>query len=150
MKIFIGGAFFNTSKKDVNIYSYIAKILKEILPNVTIIEPNTIEFFRKNYEQTHPDISKKDIDKAMVDYDLEQVKSCSLFIADITNKSTGLGLELGILKEHNKKVVFIARSNSEISKMVLGAFYDTEIYYYSSLNDVNNIINEIVEKYIKE
>ena len=41
----------------------------------------------------------------MVDFDLAQIRTADLLFADVTNKSAGVGIELGVAKENNKKII---------------------------------------------
>ena len=52
--IFVGGAYFATDKNDIDVYTYIAKILKDKYPNFNVIMPTDIEDYRNRYIQEHP------------------------------------------------------------------------------------------------
>lgn len=145
--IFIGGAFFTTQKEDTDIFPYIVKIIKDNYKNIDLIQPTDIEDYRKKIQSKSPNITLKDLNKSMVDYDLEMIRSCKLMIADVTNKSTGLGIELGIIKQNNIPIELVARKNAKISNMIFGAFPECNIYYYDTLDELKNIIITIVEKY---
>ena len=142
-QIFVMGAYFNTDQQDIDVYSVIAKAFKNKYENAKIIEPIDIENYRQNFIKNNPNASIKEINKQMVNYDLSMVKASDLLFCDVSNKSTGVGIELGIAKENNIKIVFCAKENSSISNMVFGAFPDANIYYYSSIQDIENIINNL-------
>ena len=141
--IFIMGAFFNTDQQDIDVYSYIADVFKTTFKNVSITQPIDIENYRNNFIKENPNADINTINKAMVDYDLFKIKKADLLFCDVSNKSTGVGIELGVAKEHNINIVFCAKKNSKISNMVYGAFPDKNVYYYSSLNDLQKYIKTL-------
>ena len=141
--IFVAGAYFTTDKESTDIYPYIANILKERYPSFNVIIPTKIEEYRHNYITQHPKATPSQINRAMVSYDLALVKQSKMLIVDVSNKSTGLGIELGSIMGDNKKLVFIAKNGSKISNMVLGAFDNHPINYYSNLEELKNIILSI-------
>ena len=61
-----------------------------------------------------------------------------ILIVDVSNKSTGLGIELGTIINVNKPIVFVAKHGCQISNMVLGAFPNIKVNYYKDL-DVNTV-----------
>lgn len=141
--IFVMGAFFDTNQEDINSYSLVKQAFLEKFKNVKIIEPFDIENYQKDFLKNNPDKSFLDSIIAMVNYDLDMVKKSDLLFVNLTNKSFGVGMELGIAKEFNKKAVFIAKENTQISNMVLGGFSIEKVNYYSSFQDIKNIINRI-------
>jgi len=142
-KVFILGAYFNTSESDTNAYPLIANIFKKYFKNVEVIVPTDIEEYKNNYKLANPETPDQLVDKAMVDFDLSQIKAADLLFADVTNKSTGVGIELGIAKENNKNIVFCAKKNSKISNMVFGAFPDKTINYYETISDLEKLISNL-------
>lgn len=141
--IFIMGAFFNTDQQDINAYSYIADIFKTNFENINITQPIDIENYRNNFIKENPNADIQSVNKAMVDYDLHKIKQADLLFCDVSNKSTGVGIELGIAKENNINIVFCAKQNSKISNMVYGAFPDKTVYFYSCLEDLKNYIKSL-------
>lgn len=141
--IFIMGAFFNTDQQDIDVYSYIADVFKTTFKNVNITQPIDIENYRNNFIKENPNADINTINKAMVDYDLFKIKQADLLFCDVSNKSTGVGIELGVAKENNINIVFCAKKNSKISNMVYGAFPDKNVYFYSSLNDLQEYIKTL-------
>lgn len=77
----------------------------------------------------------------------EFYKSIDLFIADCSEKGTGLGIELGWVYDDNKKIYCIYQSGANIGnsvKVVTNNFYE-----YNTVNDMINIIKEIIKKETK-
>ena len=79
----------------------------------------------------------------MVDYDLLLVKTAKMLVVDVSNKSTGLGIELGTIVNDNKPLIFVAKEGSKISNMVYGAFPEIEVNFYSNKEDLEKIIENI-------
>lgn len=141
--IFVMGAYFNTDQEDIDAYSYIANVFKNKIKDVKITQPIDIENYRQTYILQNPTANINNINKAMVDFDLLQVKQADLLFCDVSNKSTGVGIELGVAKENNKEIIFVAKKDSQISNMVFGAFSDKTVYYYSSLEDLKKYIESL-------
>lgn len=141
--IFVGGAYFMMDNSTMESYKEIAKILGEKFNNYRIYTPLDIENFRQNYIKNNPNANKNQIDSAMVDYDLHLVKTSKLFVVDVTNKSLGVGIELGTVKNSQTKVVFVAKFGSQISDMVTGAFPQQKVNFYKDEQQLKNIIKSI-------
>lgn len=141
--IFIMGAFFNTDQQDIDTYNYISDIFKNSFKDINITQPTDIEDYRNNFIKENPNANINTINKAMVDYDLFKIKQADLLFCDLSNKSTGVGIELGIAKENNINIAFCAKKNSKISNMVYGAFPDKNICFYSNLDDLKNYIKTL-------
>ena len=138
--IFVAGAYFATDKNDTDIYPFITKVLKEKYPNLKSVMPTDIDEYRENYIKENPNAPTHQINKAMVNFDIKQVKTAKMIIADVSNKSTGLGIELGSILDANKHLFFVAREGCQISNMVYGAFPHVKINYYKNRDDLKNIL----------
>lgn len=141
--IFVAGAYFTTDKNYTDMYPFIAKLLKTKFPTLNVIMPTNIEEYRENYIKQNPTATIEQINKAMVDYDLMMVKTAKMLIVDISNKSTGLGIELGTIANDNKPLIFVAKQGSQISNMIYGTFPTIKVNYYNSKSDLETIINSI-------
>lgn len=141
--IFVGGAYFMMENSTIENYKEIAKILGEKFNNYKIYTPLDIEKFRQNYIKNNPNANKNQIDSAMVEYDLDLVKTSKLFVVDVTNKSLGVGIELGTVKNSETKVVLVAKFDSPISDMVTGAFPQQKVNFYNDEKQLKNILKSI-------
>lgn len=137
--IFVLGAYTDTNKQDLEIYTYLSSYLKNRFTDYEIIDPFVIENYRKTLTEN--------VDEEMVRYDLNCVKKASLLVADLTNKSTGVGIELGIALEHSKSVILLAKKGSNISNMIKGAFAKNKIFYYEDIDDICNILSKELDNY---
>lgn len=85
----------------------------------------------------------------MVQYDLSEVRSSDLIICDLSEISTGMGLELGVAHEISKKILFLYKKNSYVSNMITGAFMNSCFIEYRDIKElekkleteIKNIIN---------
>lgn len=92
---------------------------------------NNIEFILPHYQKNIND--SKDI-----------INSSDLFIAEISEPSIGLGIEIGRAESNNKKILCIYNEKKEISSSI--KFINADIFSYQ---DNIDMINKI-EKYLKE
>ena len=137
MKIFLAGSVSSASKEQLNKYDIYNKAILSTYPTATIIAPDDIYAYRNNCIKTDPTLSKIQIDKLMVDFDLEKVKEADLVVCDISEQSCGMGLELGICKENDIKTIFCFKHGSYVSNMIYGAFIDSTFVEYKTIDDLN-------------
>lgn len=145
--IFVAGAYFTTSKTDTDIFPFIVNIIKNNTKNIPVYQPTDIEEYRFKIERENPNILLQELNKKMVDYDLDLVAKSKYMIADVTNKSLGLGLELGVVRQFGIPLELIARSGSQISNMLFGAFPNCEVKFYKDKQELEKIILDIIKKY---
>jgi len=145
-KIFIIGAFTSVSNNGLNKYKIYYEILKKQFPNAEIKTPNDILIYRLNFERVNKNATVKQIADAMVKYDIEQVTSSDLIVADVSIASTGLGIELGSLMGKRKKILLFALKDFTISNMVIGAFDNVNLVRYNRLEELDMLLNESLKK----
>lgn len=141
LKIFVGGSFTQQGNEALERYRHIKKLILSMPIKVQVVNPDDIDDFREDYAKKHPTCTMSDIDNAMVNFDLQYVKNCDIFIADVSNRSTGLGMELGSVYDTNKRILLIAKKDSVISNMVFGAFKQG-VKYYNNQNELDEIIKD--------
>lgn len=75
--------------------------------------------------------------------DVEHVMKSDFLIAEITNPSLGVGMEIMLSIEHNKPVILFYNSDiGRLSKMVMGA-PGKVLFVYNSLVDVDSILRNL-------
>ncbi len=72
------------------------------------------------------------------------IKESDLFIAEISEPSLGLGIEIGRAESHNKKILFIYNIKKEVSSSI--KYVKSDIITYL---DEKDMIDKI-EKYLKQ
>ena len=146
MKIFLGGAVSVASDKQLEKYNAYKEILSEFGPLTT---PDDIWDFRQKCIDENPEKTKIQIDKMMVDFDLDLVRNADLMVCDISEQSTGMGLELGVVHENKKKIIFLHEKGAYISNMLTGAFFDAEFVEYETMHDLAQKLKLAVENFKK-
>jgi len=58
--------------------------------------------------------------KGIYERDYKAIKSCNLFLAEISNPSTGVGMEIMLAKFFGKKIICLHKKNSKVSNFLLG------------------------------
>lgn len=143
MKLFLAGAFSTATESQLEKYNAY-KIILEKFGELTF--PDKILAYREKCMRDFPNKSKIEIDKLMVDYDLGLVRDCDIMICDISQISTGLGIELGVALEQNKKIVFFYETGSYVSNMITGSFSNSEFIEYKNIEDLKQNLLAAINK----
>ena len=143
MKLFLAGAVSTATENQLEKYNTYKTILEEF---GTLTFPDKIWEYREKCIREFPEKSKLEIDKLMVDFDLDLVRNCDVMICDISQISTGLGIELGTMLEQNKKIVFFYETGSYVSNMITGAFSDSEFIEYQNIEDLKQSLLAVMNK----
>ena len=111
----------------------IAKIIAETLENegYEIISKWVLEESIKTY------IPPKDI----LERDIESVLKSDILIAEVSNPSHGVGMEIAIAFLSGKKIIFIKHKDSKLSYMLQG-IPNKEIIEYYSKKDIKEKLSE--------
>ena len=144
MRIFIAGAVSVASDKQLNKYAVYKNIITESVRNAEITFPDDIWAYREKCIRENPEDTKLEIDKMMVDYDLQCVKSSDLIVCDISQQSTGMGIELGVAYEHKIKIIFCYERGSYVSNMLTGSFGNFPFIEYDTLNDLSTKLKSVL------
>lgn len=130
-RVLITGAVLSSDKNSIDIYNNIISIIDN--SKYEIYSPlDTMKFKGNDYER---------YDRAMA-----LVKDAKLIIAEMTNVSTGQGMELQEAANLNIPVLVIAKLGSKISGLVKGCKNVKNILYYNEINDISMDINNFLEE----
>ena len=143
MKIFLAGAVSSASKNQLKKYD-VYKAILERFGDVTF--PDKIWAYRQKCIDENPNKEKIEIDRMMTDYDLQLVRDCDVLVCDISQLSTGLGIELGVALECKKKTIFFYEKGAYVSNMITGSFSSSLFVEYETLE----FLKERLELAIKE
>lgn len=104
--------------------------------------------YNKGYEVSSPlDTMKfKGNDFERYERAMKLVKNSKLIIAEMSNISTGQGMELQEAANLNIPVLVIAKIGSKISGLVKGCKNVKNIIYYDNITDIKNNILYFIEK----
>ncbi len=141
MKIFLGGAVSVASDRQLEKYNVYKAILSE-LGELTV--PDDIWDYRQKCIDENPGVTKIEIDKMMVDYDIGLVRNADLIVCDISEQSTGLGIELGIAKENKTNIIFCYQKGSYVSNMITGAFDKSKFIEYSDNQELKQKLKNLI------
>ena len=145
MKIFLAGAVSTATDEQLKKYE-VYKLVLEQFGELTY--PDKIWEFRQKCIDEFPEKNKIEIDKLMTDYDLNLVRECNLMVCDISQISTGLGIELGVVLENKKKVIFFYEKGSYVSNMITGSFSDSFFIEYDSVENLKTKLKDEVKNLI--
>ena len=143
MKIFLAGAVSVASESQLEKYHAYKDILSEF---GSLTTPDDIWDYRQKCIDENPNKNKLEIDKMMVDYDIALVKNSDIMICDISEQSTGMGLELGVVKENDIDIVFCYQKGSYVSNMLTGAFYDKKFIEYETIFELKEKLKNVITK----
>lgn len=118
--VYVAGSLRHTSREWWKIYEKIADVVKEFGFNVHVPHIDTIKAVNGRVEDIHnPDL---DISMRTEVYkkNFEVIKNCKLFVAEITQRSTGTGIEIGFALQMGKPIICLAHKDADVTSMVLG------------------------------
>lgn len=128
-RILITGAILSTENTSTDIYPTITSWID--MKEYTVSSPlDTIKFQGNDFEKYQ---------RAM-----NLLQDTKLMIAEMSNISTGQGLELQEATNLNIPVLVIAKKGSKISSLVKGNKIVKNIIYYDNIEDIKNDILEFI------
>ena len=145
MKLFLAGAVSTATESQLEKYNTYKNILEKF---GSLTFPDKIWEYREKCIREFPEKTKLEIDKLMVDFDLDLVRTCDVMICDISEISTGLGIELGVALEHKKKIMFFYESGSYVSNMITGSFSGSEFIEYQDINTLKQSLLSFMDKLV--
>ncbi len=78
-------------------------------------------------------------------FDSQCVKDCDVFLAECSQPSIGLGKEIGIAMQANKRIVTVAEKEASVSRMLQGITYpDFSFHRYTSLDEVVTLMQQFI------
>ncbi len=121
MDAYIAGALTDSKKESWKIYEDIGKVVEEFGLSAHIPHIHTGSFVGIDYRNT--DLPKVDetIAAAVCRKNLEVVENAKIIIAEVSNPSTGTGIEIGHALNLGKKIICLANKNAKITNMIRGA-----------------------------
>lgn len=140
-KVFVIGAVTDV-EDTVSAYDILGEIVCSVLGEIEVVTPNTIFTYRDNYILHHKTATEEEINYNMVKFDLEQVATADLIVGDLSVRSTGVGIELGTIRNLPSKKLFFANKDANVSNMILGAFPDNEVIRYNDFEDFKKLLKE--------
>jgi 2'-deoxynucleoside 5'-phosphate N-hydrolase len=118
------------SEQDKQFYEEISKICKSF--SKSVLSPIDISKFLGT-------------DKERYERGLKTVKETDLIIAEMSNPSTGQGIEIREAAIQNKPLIVIAKENSNVSGMVKGCPILKKIIYYNNIDNLKIKLKKVFE-----
>lgn len=132
--ILITGSVMNSNEESVNIYKTLLSMID--MEKYKVSTPlDTMKFKGNDYER---------YERAM-----NLLQDTNLMIAEMSNISTGQGMELQQAVILNIPILVVAKRESKISGLVKGCKNVKNIIYYDNINDISNDIKEFIKEEIK-
>ena len=129
-RILITGSVMNSDEELVNIYKTIVSMIDA--SKFQISSPlDTMKFKGNDFER---------YERAM-----NLLQDTKLMLAEMSNVSTGQGMELQQAVILNIPILVIAKTGSKISGLVKGCKNVENIVYYNSINDICNDIKTFIQ-----
>lgn len=131
MKIYFAGSVTG-GRNDSDLYGEIVLLLKKYG------EVLTEHIGDKNLSQMGEAISAEEIYKRDIDW----VNKCDVFVAEVTNPSFGVGIEVARATEFNKRVICLYRvvDGKKLSAMILGC-PGVKVFKYEKIDELKNIFD---------
>lgn len=85
-------------------------------------------------------------EEQMMQQAMADIDNCGLFIAEVSQKAIGIGVETGYAKAKNKPIIYLRNIHAEHSTTVSG-MSDFRIVY-TNCTDLENQLAIILEKYL--
>ena len=126
MKCYILGAVSGASENSIKIFG----IYKAALNKKNEVLGTPIETSKFNGSNSERFLIAKN-----------SIQSSDLVIADLSQASTGVGIELAMAHLLNKKILCFAKTGSKVSGLALGMIENSVIFYKDS-EDLFNLIQE--------
>jgi len=80
------------------------------------------------------------------EWDTNCVRTCDLFVADVTHPAIGVGYELGVALEMGKPVLAVAHKDAKVTRLVLGVTSKNfSLYRYGSVEEVEKKIEKKIK-----
>ena len=138
-----------SSSLDAEIYAYIAKnINTDTIGNFDDFYPTPANNPNATKEFVNQIKNDPDADEKIYERALKSVDQAEYIIVDLSEASTGMGLEVGYLLSkyaNSKYITFIAKEGSKVSPHIKGMYKHItgnkiEIGFYNSKDDIIDVI----------
>jgi hypothetical protein len=87
--------------------------------------------------------------KAIFDRDYSNIKSSDILIAEVSERSHGVGIEIGLSYELGLKRILLLEKGNTVSKLVMG-MPNTKIIEYKNIKELQTKLHSELENIIKK
>lgn len=118
--IYVAGSLRHTPKEWWKIYEKIGNLCKELGFSVHVPHTDTVKDVGTTVNSIHdPNLDMK-VRADVYKRNYKAISEAKLIIAEVTNPSTGTGVEIGFALKLNKPIICLAQRNVDLTSMVLG------------------------------
>lgn len=142
-KIFVIGAQTKVKNNNNKLFNIYKAAIENSTKNFQIILPEVIKEHSDEFLRTTQNASLKDSLTEMTRYDLQEILSADLIVADVSIPSTGLGIEICTALSNDRKVLFFANSKSNVSMLLIGFISENKINWYKNTKELTQKLIKI-------
>ena len=149
--VYVAGSLRHTPKEWWEIYEKIADVVKKFGLQVHVPHIDTVNAANRNVEDIHNKNLDLETRARVYQKNLEFIKESKLFIAEVSNPSTGTGIEIGFALKQNKPIICLARKDVDVTSMVLGPAHLglIKVIRYTDENEALNNLEKILSQEFK-
>jgi nucleoside 2-deoxyribosyltransferase len=118
--VYIGGSLRHTPKEWWSIYEKLSDVVREMGLEPFVPHIDCTKIVKQKKEDLHNSGLDPAVRAKVYRTNLEAVKNSKLLIAEVTNTSTGTGVEIGFALHFKKPIICLARKNADVTSMVVG------------------------------
>lgn len=149
--VYIAGSLRHTSREWWKTYERIGEKIKEVGLRPYIPHIHTIKEVNQRQEDIHNPNLSLELREAVFKKNLEIIKKSKLIVAEVSNPSTGTGVEIGFALLYKKPIICLAKKGADISSMVLGPVNSglIDLIRYESLDEGLEKLKLLIENKFK-
>ncbi|MBI2176617.1 hypothetical protein HYU40_04725 [Candidatus Woesearchaeota archaeon] len=135
--------------KSVYVFGPITVHGQDYLPVYKLLMKICSKFFDRVIG-TYPDFwGSKESPKDFYDRTIQTISKCSLFIAEVSSPSHGVGMELQMGYENKIPIIALAKEGADVSAMVLGIPNLRKVIRYENFDDLAEKLEQELKRFSK-
>ena len=148
---YISGSITHMPLEWLDIYEKIAKIVNDFGMEAYIPHIQTPKSVNKTVEDLKNSADSDGFHKDVFRNDVSKVENSALVIAEVSNPSIGVGIELGVAFKTNRPVIFLAQEKSRVTPLAIGAVQSglASMIRYGSEEDALLKLKNLLKKEFK-
>lgn len=152
-EVYISGSLLHSDREWWNIYEKIGEVVQQfgLIPYIPHIHtPATVNSNIENIigskDDSHP------VHESVFLQDKKTVENCKLVIAEVTNPSTGSGIELGWAISNRKPIICLAKKGAKVTSLIKGPANSGLVYLirYENEKDALDQLKILLEKKFRD
>lgn len=119
--VYISGSITHMPSELLDIYEKIADVVRKFGVDAYIPHIQTPKNVNSTIDRIKNSADSDGFHKDIFHNDTSKVENSKLVIAEVSNPSIGVGIELGVAFKTGKPIIFLAQENSKVTPLILGA-----------------------------